>query len=73
MRHLERQFTKGMCWGNYAGNMPFKSQDVWVVDHIVPKRLFDHDDIRHAYALANLRPLWIIPNMMKGNARMHLL
>lgn len=72
IRHLERQFLRGMSWSNYAGYRPFKSTDVWVVDHIVPKRLFAEEDVQHAYALSNLRPLWIDDNMVKGNTRRHL-
>lgn len=73
IRHLEKQFSKGMSWANYAGNMPFKSKDVWVVDHIVPKILFNAADVQEAYALTNLRPLWIKQNMAKGGIREHLL
>lgn len=73
IRHLQRQFSKGMTWENYAGNRPFKSHDVWVVDHIVPKRLYSEQDAVHAYALSNLRPLWIADNMSKGVVREHLL
>jgi hypothetical protein len=73
MRHLERQLSKGMSWDNYAGNRPFRAVDVWVVDHIVPKRLFDADDVIHAYTLTNLRPLWLSDNMSKGMLRTHLI
>lgn len=72
-RHLERQFSKGMNWANYAGNMPFKSNRVWVVDHIVPKCLFGTDEVVEAYALSNLRPFWQKDNMIKGSTRSHLL
>lgn len=71
-RHLERQFTRGMSWLNYAGNMPFKAKKAWVVDHIVPKRLFAIEEAEKAYALTNLRPLWIGLNMRKGMVRSHL-
>lgn len=73
MRHLERQFAKGMTWENYAGNMPFRSRDVWVVDHIVPKSQFCEHEVDVAYALSNLRPLWISENMLKGMVKAHLL
>lgn len=65
MRHLERQFRKGMNWGNYGR--------LWVVDHIVPKSLFDESDVRDAYALSNLRPLPMMENITKGSIRRHLL
>ena len=72
IRHLERQFTKGMSWDNYAGGKHARS-GVWVVDHIVPKRLFSEEDTLIAYALTNLRPLWMEDNMAKGCVRSHLL
>lgn len=71
--HLERQFKPGMTWGSYAGNNAFKVKRVWVVDHIVPKRLFDESDAAAAFAITNLRPLWIRENLMKNGLRWHLL
>lgn len=73
-RHLQRQFARGMKWENYAGGTPGNRHDsVWVVDHIVPKRLFDAEDVQHAYALTNLRPLWMLDNIKKAGIRQHLL
>lgn len=72
--HLRRQFSRGMSWSNYAGNLPYRSaKKSWVVDHIVPKRLFSAEDVGSAYALCNLRPLWMDDNILKGGARVHLL
>jgi hypothetical protein len=72
--HLERQFTRGMRWENYAGALPYRSKTKsWVVDHIVPKRLFGVEEADAAYALTNLRPLWIDKNIRKGGTREHLL
>ena len=71
--HLERQFKPGMTWGSYAGSNSFKAKRVWVVDHIVPKRLFDESDAAAAFAITNLRPLWIRENLMKNGLRWHLL
>lgn len=66
-RHLERQFTRGMSWDNYG------CRTGWVIDHIVPKRLFDIEDVRHAYAITNLRPLAMTANLQKAGIRHHLL
>lgn len=67
--HIERQFTKGMDWGNYGS---------WHVDHIRPLSSFTiegpHDPaLRLAWALTNLRPLWAKDNMSKGPKRTHLI
>ena len=71
--HLERQFVRGMSWKNYAGSMPYRDKRrSWVVDHIVPKRLFGVDQVEEAYALTNLSPLWIRENMTKNAQRFHL-
>jgi hypothetical protein len=71
--HLERQFSRGMRWENYAGHRPFKTKDkVWVVDHIVPKRLFRKEDVAAAFAITNLRPLWMAHNLQKNGQRYHL-
>lgn len=60
--HLERQFLKGMTWDNFGE---------WHVDHIVPMASFTiagpyDPELRRAWALANLRPLWGRDNMSKG-------
>lgn len=58
--HLERQFLKGMSWENMGE---------WHIDHILPLASFtlnDDADIRRAWALTNLRPLWAVDNMRKG-------
>ncbi len=71
--HLERQFARGMKWENYAGKLAYRAKRSWVVDHIVPKRLFSADHVGEAYALTNLRPLWIKANLTKNAQRFHLL
>lgn len=72
--HLHRQFNGGMKWSNYAGNCEFRAERrVWVIDHIVPKRLFREDEASNAFALSNLRPLWITENMSKNLRRTHLI
>lgn len=67
--HLERQFTQGMSWDNYGS---------WHIDHIVPLSSFKisdiHDpDIRRAWGLPNLRPLWAPENIRKHAKRIHLI
>jgi hypothetical protein len=68
-RHLERQFLKGMTWKNYAGHQPFKTKGTWVIDHIVPKRLFRESEASNAFHITNLRPLWIQDNLKKSVIR----
>jgi 5-methylcytosine-specific restriction endonuclease McrA len=67
--HLERQFVKGMSWENIGE---------WHVDHIVPLSSFhisgpDDPELRRAWALANLRPLWATENLRKKDKRTHLI
>lgn len=60
--HLERQFSKGMDWQRFnAGEIH--------IDHIRPLASFDldaPDELRAAWALTNLRPLWAKDNLAKG-------
>jgi hypothetical protein len=67
--HLERQFIAGMNWDNYGK---------WHIDHIVPLSAFnitstDCQDLRIAWGLPNLRPLWAIDNIRKNAKITHLL
>lgn len=67
--HLERQFTRGMSWHNMGD---------WHIDHIVPLREFkitgpDCPELRAAWSLTNLRPLWAKDNWSKGGRREHLI
>lgn len=69
MGHLERQFMPGMNWVNRTN---------WHIDHIVPLASFnfsviDDSDVRGAWALSNLRPLWAVENIKKRDKRTHLL
>lgn len=65
--HIERQFTRGMSWGRLlAGEIH--------IDHIVPLSSFtitgpDCQELRRAWALTNLRPLWARDNLSKGAKR----
>lgn len=67
--HLERQFTDGMTWANMGK---------WHIDHIVPLASFtitgaNDPELRRAWSLPNLRPLWAADNMAKGDKRLTLL
>lgn len=60
--HLQRQFLLGMSWENMGE---------WHIDHIVPLSSFtitgpDDPELRRAWALTNLRPLWAKDNIRKG-------
>lgn len=70
MRHLERQFSRGMTWGNHG--------PVWHIDHILPASSFRATDpsseaFRACWALTNLQPLWALANISKGARRDRLL
>jgi len=50
--HLESQFTSNMSWDNYG--------TYWVVDHIIPRCVFDQRnkvEVAMCWALPNLQPL----------------
>lgn len=69
--HLERQFTKGMTWDR------FMSGEIHI-DHIIPKTSFRFDsyedqEFKQCWALSNLRPMWAIDNVRKGDSRLYLL
>ncbi len=60
-RHLEKQFKRGMSWGNYGD---------WHIDHIIPCSKFDLTDPRQqsvCFNYLNLRPCWAAENIRKGN------
>lgn len=67
--HIERQFLPGMSWNNMAK---------WHIDHIVPMTEFrisgiDDPELRRAWALTNLRPLWAFDNRSKKDKRLFLI
>lgn len=67
MEHIERQFVRGMSWGNHGE---------WHIDHIVPVSWFvknGETDPKVINALTNLRPMWASENVSKGNKREVLL
>jgi hypothetical protein len=61
---IEGNFMVGMTWENYGS--------VWVVDHIVPFRmfnLFDENDLKICWHYKNLMPIFDEDNLKKqGNA-----
>jgi hypothetical protein len=67
--HIERQFKGRMSWRNMGK---------WHIDHIRPVVSFsftsvDDKQFRDCYALSNLRPMWAVDNMIKGDTRVYLL
>lgn len=64
-KHLEKQFTKGMNWEKFmAGEIH--------IDHIIPLSSFDRtneDEVKAAWQLSNLRPLWAKENRKKAARR----
>lgn len=69
--HMARQFKGRMDWATYSRGKNIR--EGWVIEHIVPKRLFGPDQVAEAYALTNLRPYWARDNIRKGSQRTHLL
>ena len=61
VRHLEKQFKKGMTWKNYG---------TWHVDHIKPLSKFNLANPKQqklACNYKNLQPLWANENLSKSN------
>jgi hypothetical protein len=57
---VSERFLQGMNWNNYG--------DVWVMDHIVPLRLFDfsnEEDLKIALHYKNTMPLFKEDNLYK--------
>jgi hypothetical protein len=55
--HLESQFLEGMSW---------EKRSEWHIDHIRPRSSFSSKQIKEAFALENLRPMWAKENLKKG-------
>jgi hypothetical protein len=60
--HLEARFVDGMSWENMGE---------WHIDHIRPLASFVFDgpdcpNVKRAWALSNLQPLWAQDNARKG-------
>jgi hypothetical protein len=63
MNQLETHFQPGMSWDNYGE---------WHIDHHIPISAFNFNsyndpEFRACWSLTNLRPLWAIDNIKKGN------
>jgi hypothetical protein len=74
VRHVERQWRKGMGWGNYGPSGG--AARTWHLDHIKPLKSFDltdPDQAREAFHFTNYRPLWAKENSLKGGKRELLL
>lgn len=70
-RHIERQFTPGMSWERLAAGEIH-------IDHILPLKSFnitgpDCPELKRAWALTNLRPLWADENMQKSAKVLYLI
>lgn len=64
-RHIERQFPKGMTWGN---------RDRWHIDHIVPLASAEIEaDVIALNHYTNLRPLWAEDNLAKRDQMVYLI
>ncbi len=66
-KHLESLFLFGMSWDNYG-----YGHEKWVVDHILPKELFEYNSptdkqFEICWSLKNLQPLWHIENDKKSD------
>lgn len=62
--YLENLFCEGMTWDNYG--------KAWHIDHIIPISAFNFSstsdiDFKRCWSLKNLRPLWAVDNLRKGD------
>lgn len=63
--HIENQLTEGMTWDNYGNG-----EGKWNLDHIIPlsKAYLDGPDaFAAACKFTNIRPMWAVDNVKKGN------
>lgn len=59
--HIERQFTKGMNWGN-------RGEKGWHIDHIIPLcKATNERELKRLCHYTNLRPMWAAENLAKGD------
>ena len=66
-KHFEGLFVQGMSWDNYGNKVGY-----WSIDHIKPISKYNFsipEDLgfKQCWALSNLRPMWHIENIRKGN------
>jgi hypothetical protein len=63
--HIERQFIKGMTWGN---------RGEWHIDHIQPLSAAKTEaDVISLTHFTNLRPMWAADNLAKSDKITHLI
>jgi hypothetical protein len=63
LNHITSLFTEGMSWENYG-------KKGWHIDHIRPLASFNLEnieDVKRAFSLQNLQPLWSSENCSKGS------
>lgn len=65
--HIESLFQVGMTWENY-GTIKLLGNNCWHLDHRIPLASAKTDDEIIALChYTNLRPMWALDNMAKGN------
>ena len=58
-KHIERQFSKGMNWGNMSD---------WHIDHVIPLSSAKNEkELMNLSHYTNLKPLWVIDNLEKSD------
>jgi len=65
VKHIESRFVEGMTWNNWGNK-----EGHWSMDHIFPLSKVDWNDresILKTCHYTNLRPMWHIDNIKKGN------
>lgn len=63
--YLESLFEPGMTWDNYGNK-----EDQWSIDHIIPLSKVDltnREEFLKVNHYTNLRPMWHLDNLKKGN------
>jgi hypothetical protein len=61
--HIENQWVEGMTWDNYGNK-----KESWSIDHIIPiSSAQTEEDIYILNHYTNLRPMWHVANIKKGN------
>ena len=63
--YIEAQWTEGMTWANHG-----RGRGKWNIDHIRPCASFDLTNAEHiaeCFHHSNMRPMWAIENIRKGD------
>lgn len=61
-QYIERQFTKGMNWGNHGNE-----SDKWQIDHKIPLSIAkNEDELIKLCHYTNIQPLWATENRKKS-------